>query len=129
MKLTQPLVKGRNVCEACGIDEVVKKTGDQLMCLEGCDPCPIRPQPEVVDPVSVRGATHGDFARSSVVVQLLRSTWRAAPKWGEMTPAQQQAFDEIALKQVRILYGDPKFRDHWIDIQGYSELGGRDCDV
>ena len=42
--------------------------------------------------------------------------------WKALTPYQQEALDNIALKVSRILSGDPNYTDNWHDIQGYAKL-------
>jgi hypothetical protein len=34
----------------------------------------------------------------------------------------RQALDTIMDKVARIMTGDPKFKDHWIDLCGYAKL-------
>lgn len=72
-----------------------------------------------------RGKTHGNFMDNSTIGMLLRCTWRAAPNWNRLSPVQQLALDEIALKIARILSAgsDPNNPEHWHDLAGYAILG------
>ena len=76
-----------------------------------------------------RGSTHGKFADNASIAETLREIWRASPNWENLTPGQQLALDEIALKTARILSSgsDPKLAEHWDDVIGYATLGRRDC--
>lgn len=74
-----------------------------------------------------RVATHGDFEASAEVSQAIRSVIIAAPNWYRLSPAQREALQMIAFKIARVLAGNPDHPDHWDDICGYAQLGGRAC--
>lgn len=80
-----------------------------------------------VDPTTVRGQTHGNFINNADIALTLRSVMRSANNWQRLSRSQQLALEEIALKIARITTGDPKFRDSWLDLVGYSKLGMMDC--
>lgn len=71
-----------------------------------------------------RAKTHGDFAQVAAVAQNLKDILKvAARKQGtQVTPIQAEAMDMHCSKLARIVCGDPNEPDHWLDIQGYTEL-------
>lgn len=74
-----------------------------------------------------RGRTHGAFYDNAMIAIQSRAINRAHPGWNKLTNAQQLALDEIELKKARILSGAAGFKEHWDDIAGYANLGGRDA--
>lgn len=84
-------------------------------------------EPTTFDPIAVRGRTHGDFGDNAEVGLGIRNLIRSANNWQRLSKRQQLALEEIALKIARITTGDPKFRDSWLDLVGYSKLGMTDC--
>lgn len=81
---------------------------------------------EAISPV--RGKTHGDFASNAQIAVPARTAMRATKGWTMLTMAQQLTLDEIQLKIARILSGAADFKEHWDDIAGYANLGGRDAE-
>ncbi len=76
---------------------------------------------EILD---ARKATHGDFREQFACAQELKAVML---KWrdkclgaGPVTHVMQEALDQIAHKESRILTGDPNHADHWRDIAGYA---------
>jgi hypothetical protein len=45
-----------------------------------------------------------------------------------MDVRHKEALDMIALKLSRILSGQANFKDHWLDLSGYSLLAAEACD-
>jgi hypothetical protein len=76
-----------------------------------------------------RGRTHGQFNDTATVAQETKHIWHQLSGWGGLTPAQQEALDQIATKIARILCGDPRhaaeWHDNWHDIEGYCRLALR----
>ena len=72
--------------------------------------------------LTMRAATHGDYADKAQFIQAIKNSMRACPKWGRLCPDQAESLDMIATKLGRILYGDPNHRDSWTDIGGYARL-------
>lgn len=71
-----------------------------------------------------RGKTHGNWGVNADFAQRMKHLLRDTPNWGEvLTRPQQEALDHICTKIGRILFGDPSFEEHWIDIEGYARLG------
>lgn len=77
------------------------------------------------DLIEERSHTHGDFIQGAEIFAQL-----AKPKvkgWlqGRIDNCQFYGLIMDAVKEVRILNGDPNFPDHWIDKANYNTLGGR----
>lgn len=75
---------------------------------------------EVDDTLSARGSTHGDFRTNAQISQRFKDI--VGPYRGKLNDQQSEALDMIFHKIARILAGDPNFKDHWHDIQGYAKL-------
>lgn len=75
---------------------------------------------EVDNTLSTRGTTHGEFNINSQISQRFKDI--AGPYRGKLNAMQSEALDMIFHKIARILAGDPNFKDHWHDIQGYAKL-------
>lgn len=69
-----------------------------------------------------RQTTHGDFTDNATYSQNLKRYIQDTKGWQELTIAQKEALEMIAIKIARILSGDPHTKQHWEDIAGYSEL-------
>jgi hypothetical protein len=71
-----------------------------------------------------REKTHGSFKDTASTSQNIKSVMMTGNNWERLNDSQREALEMIATKIGRILSGDPNFRDHWDDIEGYAELGG-----
>ena len=69
-----------------------------------------------------RNATHGDFADHARATQMLKTVIQNQPGWKNLNAMQRESMDMIACKMARILAGNPNFKDHYVDIQGYAKL-------
>ena len=69
-----------------------------------------------------RNATHGDFADHARATQMLKTVIQNQPGWKNLNAMQRESLDMIACKMARILAGNPNFKDHYVDIQGYAKL-------
>ena len=69
-----------------------------------------------------RNATHGDFADHARATQMLKTVIQNQPGWKNLNAMQRESMDMIASKMARILAGNPNFKDHYVDIQGYAKL-------
>lgn len=76
--------------------------------------------------VDERITTHGDFGPGSAIWQKLMQVYYDAGAYGKLSPSQLMAFTMIAMKQSRILNGNPNYHDHWDDIAGYANLASRE---
>lgn len=70
-----------------------------------------------------RRQTHGDFRENALISQAIKTTLRASSGWAQLSLAQQESLDMIALKISRIVSGRSNEADHWDDIMGYARLG------
>lgn len=79
-----------------------------------------------------RGATHGSFAlQGTLSVELKEAIQRSMdlPKYvlkpfeHQCSYPQLEAIHMILHKIARIVAGDARFQDHWVDIIGYATLG------
>ena len=73
-----------------------------------------------------RGKTHGDFTYHAQVTQELKAVMNEHGL-AKLSEVQREALEMIQHKIGRILAGDPNFKDHWIDISGYSMLAADRC--
>lgn len=74
----------------------------------------------VEETLKERGSVHGDFTMNAAVARELKNV---VAKWDiRLTSVQREGLDAIMCKVARILAGDPSFKDHWHDIQGYARL-------
>ena len=69
-----------------------------------------------------RQSTHGDFADHARATQMLKTVIQNQPGWKNLNAMQRESMDMIACKMARILAGNPNFKDHYVDIQGYAKL-------
>lgn len=75
-----------------------------------------------------RGKTHGQFSQNAIYGQELRLLFRSSPQWSNMPAVHKEALDMAACKLSRILSGQSRFRDHWLDVIGYCTLALEVCD-
>ena len=78
--------------------------------------------------LNARGNNYGDFHSQAAISQELSDVMAATPKWPELTPAQREALQMVQHKIARILNGNPRYLDSWVDIVGYAELGKRETE-
>ena len=67
-----------------------------------------------------RGKRYGAFAENARISQVLKAQMRACQKWPQLDSDMKEALEMIAHKISRILAGDPRYDDSWIDIAGYA---------
>jgi hypothetical protein len=75
----------------------------------------------IVHLLTERGNVHGDYKEQSKIAQRLVNVMIDTPNWSDLPPPQWEALNLMAIKIARILAGDPNFKDHWVDIQGYAK--------
>ena len=79
------------------------------------------------DPLLVeREKTHGDWRDTAAKAQALKETL-AFNKLSRLE-VYNEALDMIATKLARIICGNEKTKDHWLDIAGYAKLGAEACE-
>lgn len=75
-----------------------------------------------------RGATHGNYYDMSRLSQRLKSELMNARRvrsehgLSPIPHTHLESIELILLKISRIVTGDPNFRGHWDDIEGYAAL-------
>lgn len=69
-----------------------------------------------------RQNTHGDFANCARISQEFKMI--IAANDNNLSHAEREAVEMIALKLARILNGGNRHKDSWQDIAGYALLGG-----
>jgi hypothetical protein len=76
-----------------------------------------------------RNTTHGNFSDNARISQHLKQFYRQQPGWVTLTEVQREALDMDACKTSRILSGQGRFKDHWLDKSGYSTLAANEIDA
>ncbi len=69
-----------------------------------------------------RGTCYGSFPGVAEIAQRLKAEMRETPNWEYMTHSQHEALEMVANKLGRILNGNHKYLDSWVDIVGYMQL-------
>ena len=89
--------------------------------------------PETIEELNAeRGTRYGLFIDHAELTQKLKDVMRSHPNWNNLDWDMKESLDMNANKIGRIINGDPKYADSWIDIAGYATLvstrltGGRE---
>jgi hypothetical protein len=71
-----------------------------------------------------RGARYGSFDGHAEISQRLKGTIHhfEAVRGCDLDPDMREALEMVMHKVARILNGDPRYADNWIDIAGYTKL-------
>jgi hypothetical protein len=69
-----------------------------------------------------RAAKYGDFRYHAQLSVDLKNTMRTGRSWDKLDSYMQESLEMIQHKIARILNGDPKYMDSWVDIVGYAQL-------
>ena len=80
----------------------------------------------MTDILNEREKTHGAYASTAAMAQQIKDCFKHGQNWLEMDDTQREALDLIATKIARILSGNPREKDHWVDVAGYANLIVRD---
>ncbi len=80
----------------------------------------------IEDVLEERGKRYGEFKDHAAITQDLKARMRMAPGWSKLNDGQKEALEMVAHKIGRILNGDPKYKDSWVDVAGYAQLVARD---
>lgn len=79
--------------------------------------------PQDIDAVlTERGSRYGDFFTHAEVTQAIKHEIRQGASFTKMEDDMVEALDMIAHKIGRIVNGDPRYADSWVDIAGYAKL-------
>ena len=81
---------------------------------------PLAPENHADPLLADRGARYGAFADNAAVSQALKAVMRDTSKWASLDPDMKEALEMNAHKISRILCGDPRYDDSWVDIAGYA---------
>lgn len=76
----------------------------------------------VVDLISERAKTHGDWDRTSDIAQGAKEYWRSLPEWKKLNHRQREALEMQCSKQARMVSGVFDHPDHHEDFDGYQAL-------
>lgn len=80
------------------------------------------------DDLKARDKSHGCFAETARISQLIKDILRGSKNWAKLNHTQKESLDSIAFKIARVLSGDPDLTEHWYDINGYAELARQDAE-
>lgn len=80
----------------------------------------------MTDILNEREKTHGAYASTAAMAQMLKDCMKNSQNWLTMDDTQRESLDLIATKIARILSGNPREKDHWVDVAGYANLIVRD---
>ena len=69
-----------------------------------------------------RGSKYGDFFTHAEVTQGIKHAIRQGGSFTIMEDDMVEALDMIAHKIGRIVNGDPRYPDSWVDVAGYAKL-------
>lgn len=69
-----------------------------------------------------RGQRYGEFHDNAALSQALKEVMRTAEYWELKDPIVREALDNIMQKVSRILTGDERYPDNFIDVMGYAKL-------
>ena len=69
-----------------------------------------------------RGSRYGEFKDHARITQAIKHKIRQGPSFHKMDDDMVEALDMIAHKIGRIVNGDPRYADSWVDIAGYAKL-------
>lgn len=76
----------------------------------------------MTDILNEREKTHGAYASTAAMAQMLKDCFKQSKNWREMDDTERESLDLIATKIARILSGNPHEIDHWVDVAGYANL-------
>lgn len=69
-----------------------------------------------------RGSRYGSFIGHAVITQKLKAVMQQTNNWDQLDVDMKESLEMVAHKIGRILNGDPRYADSWVDIAGYSKL-------
>lgn len=77
---------------------------------------------DIAATLAERGSRYGDFMTHAEVTQAIKHEIRQGVSFTKMEDDMVEALDMIAHKIGRIVNGDPRYADSWVDIAGYAKL-------
>lgn len=69
-----------------------------------------------------RATRYGSFRNNADTAQALKIVLSKGYTTGLLKSDQLEALDLICTKLARIVNGDCKYKDNWVDIAGYAQL-------
>lgn len=69
-----------------------------------------------------RGEKYGEYKDLSWLLDAILRTYQSSRNWVHLEPYMRISLIMDAMKTVRILNGDPREMDSWLDKQGYIQL-------
>jgi len=72
--------------------------------------------------IEERGTRYGYFKEHARITQEIKKAMASGRSWDKCTHSQKEALEMLAHKIGRIVNGDPKYKDSWVDIVGYTQL-------
>lgn len=69
-----------------------------------------------------RGEKYGEYTDLSCLLDTILRTYQSSRNWVHLEPYMRISLIMDAMKTVRILNGDPREMDSWLDKQGYIQL-------
>ena len=76
----------------------------------------------VTQVLAERGKDYGDYASKAQFIQGVKYLMRSSPSWEAMDADMRESMEMIAHKMGRTLYGNPAYKDNFLDIAGYAKL-------
>ena len=76
----------------------------------------------IEDTIKERTESYGDFTDNATVAQLLKDAIQMETNYPNMPPYMRESLDIICSKISRMVTGDWKHADNWLDIQGFAKL-------
>ena len=81
------------------------------------------PPTDTIDAVlTERGSRYGNFEDHARITRAIKYEIRQGDSFTKMEDDMVEALDMIAHKIGRIVNGDPRYADSWVDIAGYAKL-------
>jgi hypothetical protein len=77
---------------------------------------------QIIELIINRQTTHGRYGVAAEMAQKMKGIFQDAPNWDHLSAAQKESLHMISVKIARILCGNPRCIDHWMDISGYATL-------
>ena len=78
--------------------------------------------PDIDATLAERGSRYGKFTGHARVTQHLKQVMFAHCNKQNLDDDMVEALEMIAHKIGRVLNGDPRYADSWVDIAGYAKL-------
>lgn len=80
----------------------------------------------MADTLKERGSRYGHFADHANTTQRIKEAYHRSPNWDRLPRFAKEALEMEAHKVGRILEGDWKYLDSWLDREGYARLA-KEC--